>query len=192
MAQAEPVVLVVGDSLSAAYGIRLDQGWVNRLQSQLTVAGYPQIVVNASISGDTSRNALVRLPATLEAHEPEVVIVELGGNDGLRGISLEEMQHNLATIIELSLSNGAQVLLVAMRLPPNYGATFNTRFEAVYSRLAERSGVVLAPFILEGIAEHSELMQADGIHPREQAQEAMMMNLWPELKTILDKQRNSE
>lgn len=181
-----PVLMVLGDSLSAAYGIPTERGWVSLLAQRLERAGYRHRVVNASVSGDTSGGALARLEATLERHRPSVVVVELGGNDGLRGLPVAELRQNLAAIVSSLQSRGAEVLLVPMRLPPNYGAAYLERFEAVYEEVAAGTGVSLSPFILEDVAEHPELMQADGIHPAEAAQTRMLDNLWPALQALLD------
>lgn len=178
-------ILVLGDSLSAAYGIDEDQGWVNLLRKRLSEKGYSQRVVNASISGETTRGALTRLPKVLQQDKPQVVIIELGGNDGLRGISLYEMQSNLKKIVQLSKKHGAEVLLLGMRLPPNYGSAYTKRFHATYKIVAEQAGVNYLPFFLEGVAQNRELMQADGIHPTAQAQGILLDNVWPLIETIL-------
>lgn len=181
----EPAIVVLGDSLSAAYGMDVDQSWVQRLRERLQRGGYPHQVVNASVSGDTTRGALARLDALLQAQHPAILIIELGGNDGLRGLSLEEIKQNLARMIEMSRQHGAQVLLVSMRLPPNYGAAYIQRFQSMYRELAAADGARTAPFILQGIAERPELMQADGIHPRAEAQAMMLENIWPSLVPLL-------
>jgi acyl-CoA thioesterase-1 len=184
-AAVPPVILILGDSLSASYGIHLEQGWVARLQERLKSKGYPYQVVNASISGETTRGALARLDTLLDAHEPEIVVVELGGNDGLRGLSLSEMQQNFSQIIEQSQQSGAQVLLVSMRLPPNYGPTYTERFQKLFAELGNKYEIAIAPFILRGIATRLELMQSDGIHPRPEAQALMLDNIWPALIPLL-------
>ncbi|WP_049773007.1 arylesterase [Nitrosococcus watsonii] len=184
-AAAQPAIVILGDSLSASYGLSLEQGWVARLQERLLRKGYPYQVVNASISGETTRGALGRLDSLLAAHQPEIVVIELGGNDGLRGLSLAEIRQNFARIIEKSQQNGAQVLLVKMRLPPNYGPLYTERFEQLFTDLKDEYGVTIAPFILRGIATQAELMQADGIHPRAEAQTLMLDNIWPALASLL-------
>ncbi len=188
----EQVVLVVGDSLSAAYGIDRDQGWPQLLQQQLQQAGYPHRVVNASISGDTTSAGLARLPRALERHAPAVVILALGANDGLRGIAHEEMQRNLARMIRLSREQQARVLMVGMHLPPNYGAEYLARFHAVYTRLADEYDVALAPFMLAGLmlddalVPDESMFQADGIHPVAAAQPLILETLWPYLQPLLE------
>jgi acyl-CoA thioesterase I len=182
---AQPTILVLGDSLSAGYGINLQESWVARLQERLGGEGYAYQVVNASISGETTRGALARLDALLTNHEPAIVIVELGSNDGLRGFPLSEMRRNFAGIIKKSQGSGAKVLLVRMRLPPNYGPLYTEQFEALFNELERDYGVATAPFILEGIALQLELMQPDGIHPQAAAQEQMLDNVWPALVPLL-------
>lgn len=184
-AAVQPVIVILGDSLSASYGIPQEQGWVMRLQERLTREGYPYQVVNASISGETTRGALSRLDFLLDEHQPEIVVVELGGNDGLRGLSLAEMQRNFSRIIQKSQQNGAKVLLVEMRLPPNYGPLYTEKFEKLFAELKGQYEVATAPFILRGIATQPELMQPDGIHPRLEAQALMLDNIWPALVPLL-------
>jgi acyl-CoA thioesterase-1 len=184
-AAVQPVILILGDSLSASYGIHLDQGWVARLQDRLVREGYPHQVVNASISGETTRGALARLDTLLDTHKPEIVIVELGGNDGLRGLSLSEMERNFSQIIEKSQQSGARVLLISMRLPPNYGSMYTEQFQKLFANFGDKYKVAIAPFILDGIATRPELMQPDGIHPRPEAQVFMLDNVWPALVPLL-------
>ena len=187
----EPVVLVFGDSLSAAYGIDHDQGWPQLLQQRLQQAGYPHRVANASISGDTTSAGLARLPRSLEQHTPEVLILALGANDGLRGIAQAEMKQNLARMIELARQQQARVLLVGMYLPPNYGADYIARFHAVYTRLADELEVALVPFMLAGLMLDDELtpdaslFQSDGIHPEAKAQPLILDIIWPQLAPLL-------
>lgn len=183
---AEPVLLVLGDSLSAGYGFDLEQGWVALLEQRLRQRGYPHRVVNASISGDTTRGGLARLPAALEHHRPAVVILELGGNDGLRGLSLQTLADNLSTMIEQSQAAGARVVLLEMRIPPNYGPRYTEKFQSLYRELAREHGATLAPFFLDGVAGDPALMQGDGIHPRAAAQQRMLDNVWPALEPVLD------
>jgi len=182
---AQRVVLVVGDSLSAAYGIDQDEGWVALLQQRLG-KDYPDYrVVNASISGDTTRGGLGRIDAALRTHAPAVVIVELGGNDGLRGLPVKEMRTNLGAIITKSLAAQARVLLVGMRIPPNYGPLYTKNFEAVFTGLAKQFDVARVPFLLDGVALKLDLVQDDGIHPRAAAQPRMLENVWPHLTPLL-------
>lgn len=181
----ERPVLVLGDSLSAGYGLDMEQGWVALLQQRLNQSQPPVQAINASISGDTTRGARTRLPKALEQHRPGVVIIELGGNDGLRGIGLDEMARNLRDMADLCRQQGAHVLLLGMRLPPNYGPAYSERFHAVYRQVAEQTGVALVPFFLEGVAEDRALMQPDGIHPRAEAQGRMLENVWPYLEPLL-------
>lgn len=185
-AHAEPrVLMVLGDSLSSGYGIDAQQGWVNLLQQRLRRQGHQLQVINASISGDTTRSGLSRLPQALARHQPEIVIVELGGNDGLRGLELEETQKNLEAITKTIKASGAQVLLVGMRLPPNLGPRYTAQFHRLYGTVADRLHIPLVPFLLEGVAVDPELMQADGIHPRAKAQPKILDNLWPHLAPML-------
>lgn len=186
-APAAPKLLVLGDSLSAAYGIDREQGWVALLAQRLERQGYPHRVVNASISGETTRGALTRLPRLLEQHRPELVVVALGGNDGLRGLAPTETRANLAAIIEHSQEAGARALLLGIRLPPNYGSAYTALFERIFRDLAKEHEVPLVPFLLEGIATRTELMQDDGIHPTAQAQPLMLNLVWPELEALLEK-----
>jgi len=160
-----------------------------RLQERLRREGYPYQVVNASMSGETTRGALARLETLLATHEPEIVIVELGGNDGLRGLPLPEIKRNFAQIIEKSQESGAKVLLIRMRLPPNYGSLYTAQFEKFFTDFENIYGIATAPFILEGIVMQAELMQPDGIHPRSEAQALMLDNVWPALKECLEAQR---
>jgi acyl-CoA thioesterase-1 len=180
-----PKVMVLGDSLSANYGLEFEEGWVSLLQNHLVEEGYPHRVANESISGDTTRSALNRLSPALERHRPEVVIVELGGNDGLRGLSLKAMRGNLAQIIERAQGVKARVLLLGMRLPPNYGPAFSARFQDIYEDLASEYGVSLVPFFLEGVGDNFDLMQADGIHPNAEAQPRLLQNVLPKLVPLL-------
>lgn len=181
----KPAILVLGDSLSASFGIGADTGWVALLQRRLDQEGYRYQVVNASISGDTTAGGAARFPRALKMHEPQIVLVELGGNDGLRGLPLSEMRKNLATIIDAAKKNRAQVLLLGMRLPPNYGPSYTRRFEAIYTELARRHRVPLLPFLLEGVAQRSEMMQSDGLHPVAEAQPKILENVWLKLEPLL-------
>ncbi len=177
--------MVLGDSLSAAFGFPLEQGWVSLLQRRLGEHGLPHRVVNAAISGDTTSGGRERLPAALSLHQPEVVIVELGGNDGLRGVSLAAIGDNLAAIVATSRRSGARVLLAGVRLPPNYGKRYTEQFQQLFRDLAAEDGVGLVPQLLAGVAETPNLMQADGIHPTAAAQPRILDNLWPHLLALL-------
>ncbi|MCH9673378.1 MAG: arylesterase [Gammaproteobacteria bacterium] len=180
-----PGILVVGDSLSAGYGLAAGEGWVNLLADEL---GSDFRVVNASISGDTTSGGLTRLPRALRVHRPQVVLIELGGNDGLRGTSLAQTRRNLDEMIQLSLGTDAKVVLIGMQIPPNLGPTYTAAFAAIFPQLASLHGVALVPFLLEGIATDPSLMQDDGIHPRAAAQAKMLetvrLTLDPVLETL--------
>lgn len=178
-------ILVVGDSISAALGVDTRQGWVALLQERLQEGGFEHQVVNASISGDTSSGGAARLPALLAQHQPELVIIELGGNDGLRGQPLVQLQQNLARMIDASRAAEAEVLLLGMRLPPNYGQRYTQAFAQVYADLAAGKQVALVPFLLEGVGGVPGMMQADGIHPTAAAQPIMLENVWPTLEPLL-------
>ncbi|MBT7950295.1 MAG: arylesterase [Gammaproteobacteria bacterium] len=183
----DKTLLVLGDSISAGYGLSPDQGWVHLLQKRLRHLGYRYTVINASISGDTTRGARARLGNILSLHQPDVSIIELGGNDGLRGLSLEEISVNLEMIINNLVEINSCVLLVPMRLPPNYGQVYNDRFAAVFDELAEKRDIVLTEFILQDIADKPDLMQSDGIHPLAEAQELMLDLIWLSLQPNLQK-----
>jgi len=180
-----PTILILGDSISAAYGIDTSQGWVALLQQRLTQEHFDYRVVNASVSGDTTRTGLNRLDAALQQYRPAIVIVALGGNDGLRGLPFSEIETSLSRIIEVSQQRGAKVLLAGVRLPPNYGAFYNSRFAALFRQLADSRQVALVPRLLDGIDEHADLMQADGIHPTAAAQVRILDNVWPHLLPLL-------
>ena len=175
----------MGDSISAAYGIQREQGWVYLLQQRLQEIESPWQVVNASISGETTGGGLARLPQALDAHQPSLIIIELGGNDGLRGYPIGRVRDNLNAMVELSLSKPRQVLLVGMQIPPNYGPRYTSSFYAMYETVAEQTGSALVPFLLEEVALQSGLMQDDGIHPTAEAQPIMLDTLWPYLETML-------
>ena len=182
----ERTILVLGDSISAAYGIEPEQGWVQLLQDRLDATAPEYSVVNASISGETTGGGLARLPGALERHEPEVVIVELGGNDGLRGYPIARIRSNLARMVELSQDAGARVLLVGMLIPPNYGQRYLEAFRDTFRDVAENAAVPLVPFLLDGIATDDGMMQEDGIHPEADAQPMLLENLWPALARMLE------
>ncbi|WP_280563376.1 arylesterase [Chromohalobacter sp. 48-RD10] len=175
-------LLVVGDSLSAAHGIERDAGWVNLLRQRLDSQHQ---VINASISGDTTSSGAARLPELLERHAPDVVLLELGGNDGLRGLSPQQMKLNLRDMIEKSQAADARVLLLGIEIPPNYGASYTDAFRGVFRQLSEEYALPLVPFILDGIALQDTMMQDDGIHPTAEAQPTILDNVWPELKVLL-------
>ena len=178
-------LLVVGDSISAAFGLDSRQGWVALLEERLAQEGFDHRVVNASISGDTSAGGAARLPALLTEHRPTLVIIELGGNDGLRGQPPAQLQQNLASMIDRSQAAGARVLLLGMRLPPNYGTRYTTAFAQVFVDLAEQKQVPLVPFFLEGVGGVQAMMQADGLHPAAAAQAKLLENVWPTLEPLL-------
>ena len=182
---AARTLLVVGDSLSAAYGMDVDSGWVALLRQRLEREKIDYRVINASISGDTTANGLTRLPKLLAEHKPEIVLIELGGNDGLRGLSLAQMKHNITAMVKKAKSLHARVLLVGMQLPPNYGKSYTERFRRIYREIAVEQQVALAPFILDGIAANPKLMQPDGIHAAARAQQRMLENVWPPLRPLL-------
>lgn len=182
-----PTIMVLGDSLSAAYGIEQNAGWVHLLQQRLTERGYRYRVVNASISGETTRGGLARVAQALKNHNPAIAIVELGANDGLRGLLLGEMQTNLDAIITQSRHRNVQVLLAGMYLPPNYGSSYTRKFHQVYVDLAARHRVPLVPFLLEGVATDAALMQQDGLHPTAAAQMKVLDNIWKHLQGMLRK-----
>ncbi|MGH8285250.1 MAG: arylesterase [Steroidobacteraceae bacterium] len=178
-------ILVLGDSLSAAYGLRADQGWVALLQKRLQAQGYGYRVVNASASGETTAGGLQRLPRALELHRPTIVILELGANDGLRGLPLAGTRRNLQQIVSLSKAADAQVMLLGMRMPPNYGPRYTAEFTRMYDEIARREKLPLVPFFLEEVALRTELMQADGLHPSAKAQPILLDTLWPTLTPLL-------
>jgi acyl-CoA thioesterase I len=180
----QPTVLVMGDSLSAGYGIQLEQSWVTLLQQELVKSTQAK-VINASVSGETSGGGLARLSALLTRHKPDVVIIELGGNDGLRGQPINIMQNNLQAMITASQTAGAAVLLAGMQIPPNYGPRYTKQFKETYAKLAEENDVSLVPFLLEDVAAHSDLIQRDGIHPTAEAQPRILKNVLPVLLPLL-------
>lgn len=186
-AKEEPVILVVGDSLSAAYNMPLDAAWPRLMETRLREVGRPHRVLNASITGDTTQGGLTRLPRLLERHEPDWVIIELGGNDGLRGFSLQVTRSNLEAMILRSQEAGAQVLLTGIMLPPNYGEDYTEQFQALYGSLAETHGTLLVPFFMEGVALVDGMMQADGIHPSVEAQSVLLDNVWTVLWPTLER-----
>jgi len=184
-APAGPAILVLGDSLSAAYGIRVDQGWVALLQARLRAKGYGHRVVNASSSGETTGGALARLPRALDTHKPAIVIVELGGNDALRGLPVGDVRANLESIIALSQQAGARILLVGIRIPPNYGPAYTRDIERMYADLARRHALPHVPFLLADVALDENLMLDDGIHPNAAAQPRLLEAVWKPLEPML-------
>lgn len=183
--QAAPV-LVLGDSLSAAYGIEREQGWVNLLRQRLVERGYALDVVNASVSGETTSGGLSRLPALLDTHAPSLVLIELGANDGLRGTPLEIVRGNLEQLVATAREHGARVLLIGNHLPPNYGPHYTEAFFNLFSEVASEQQIALVPFLLEGVADDWDLMQNDGYHPRANAQPILLDTVWPQLEPLLE------
>jgi len=180
-------ILVMGDSLSAAYNLETSQGWVALLQQRLAAEGYDYTVVNASISGETSSGGLTRLPAALAEHKPVIVILELGANDGLRGTPVAVLQDNLGQMLKLSSAAGAKTLMLGILMPPNYGGPYTRQFAAVFPALAKQYRVPLLPFLLDGVVQHRELMQEDGLHPLAAGEPKVLDNVWPKLKPLLHK-----
>jgi len=183
-----PAILVFGDSISAGYGLaHVEQGWVGMLRAKLKDEGYGYQVVNASVTGETTAGGLARLPRALAMHHPRVVILELGGNDGLRALPIDQMRSNLGKMVDLSVDSGAQVLVLGMRIPPNYGPEFTEKFFAVFADVARDKRAPLVPFLLNDIALSPNLMQADGVHPNELGQPKLLDNVWPGLRPLLRK-----
>lgn len=184
-AEPSPTILVFGDSISAAYGIRVEEGWVSLLQRRLASRGYAYRVVNASVSGETTGGGGARLPRALELHRPSILILELGANDGLRGLPLDEVRTNLDGMIRKSRAAGARVVLAGMRIPPNYGTAYTEKFHAIYSDLSRQYELPFIPFLLEEVARDATLMQADGLHPNARAQAALLDEIWTRLEPLL-------
>nr|WP_314545813.1 arylesterase [uncultured Massilia sp.] len=182
---APKTVLVVGDSLSAEYGIARGSGWVALLEQKLKAEKIDARIVNASISGETTSGGRTRLPALLQQHKPNVVVFELGANDGLRGLPVASAQDNLRTMISLAQQNKAKVLLVGMRMPPNYGRAYTERFAAMYQSLATQAKVPLVPFMLDGVAQDTANFQADRMHPLASAHPIILNNIWPQLTPLI-------
>jgi len=182
------VVLVVGDSLSAEYGLRRGSGWVSLLEQRLRETGRKEVVFNASVSGDTTSGGRSRLPSLLEQHGPRIVVIELGGNDALRGLPLTQTEDNLRAMARASRQAGSRVVLLGMQMPPNYGARYAADFAALYPKVARETGSALVPFFLKGIADRpdpTELFQTDRIHPNERAQPLMLDTMWAEFRKLL-------
>jgi acyl-CoA thioesterase-1 len=185
VAAPEPVILVWGDSLSTAYGIPRETGWVQLLQERLRQQGYPHRVVNGSVTGETTAGGLARLPAALAQHRPALVLLELGGNDGLRGLPLEDLRANLTRMSRLARDAGARVLLFEMRMPPNYGVAYTEGFQRAFGEVARAQGATLVPFFLEAIAADPAQFLDDGIHPARAAQPRLLDAVWPALRPVL-------
>lgn len=184
---ASKTVLVLGDSLSAEYGIARGAGWVTLLEQRVKAEQIDANIVNASISGETTSGGKARLAELLGQHRPSIVVIELGGNDGLRGLPLAAAEANLRAMIQESKKAKATVLLVGMQIPPNYGREYADRFSGLYQKLSKEAKVPLVPFLLEGVASRPQLFQADRIHPLAEAQPIMLNNIWPHLKSLLQK-----
>ncbi|MEX0619431.1 MAG: arylesterase [Pseudohongiellaceae bacterium] len=185
---AEPsrVLMIYGDSLSAAYGMEEEDGWVALLAEKIREQGYPYRVVNASVSGETTSGGLARLPAMLDAYDPELFLLELGGNDGLRGLPVDNIRQNLDAMVNLASESGARVILAGIQIPPNYGPRYTGPFFEQYAEIAANDDLPLIPFLIDGIAQQPELMQSDGIHPKAEAQRKIVENVWPVLKPLLE------
>ena len=177
-AQVNPVILVMGDSLSAEYGLPRGSGWVSLLEEQLAKDKSPWTVFNASISGETSSGGLTRLPKLLSQKKPGIVLIELGANDALRGLPVSDTERNLSKMIQMSKKSGAKVLLCGIQIPSNYGQTYTTQFKKLYPQLAKQEQIELLPFFLEGVATKPEFFQADRLHPNVQAQSIIFKNVW--------------
>jgi len=187
-AAGSSTILIVGDSLSAEYGLRRGTGWVPLLEKQLAVDRKKARVVNASISGDTTSGGRSRLPALLAQHQPDTVVIELGGNDALRGLPLDMTEQNLTAMTQAAKKAGAKVLLLGLQVPPNYGGNYGSTFTGLFNKVAKAEKVPLVPFFLKGVADVEDVasqFQADRIHPNEQAQPQMLANVWPELKKLI-------
>ena len=186
-ADTRRVILVLGDSLSAEYGLQRGSGWVQLLANRLQQSGSNYTVVNASISGDTSSGGRTRLPALLKQHRPAIVLIALGGNDGLRGLPVARMQENLATMVRAGQAASAQVVVAGIRIPPNYGRNYTERFYSTFSDVAQQYNAALVPFLLEGFTDSADFFQADRIHPSAQAQARILQTVWPVLEPLLSR-----
>jgi acyl-CoA thioesterase I len=180
-------ILVMGDSLSAAYGLRSEQGWVALLSQRLQAQGYGYVVTNASVSGETSNGGLQRLPRALDMHHPDLVILELGANDGLRGLPIAATKENLMKMVQVAQGTGARVLLVGIQIPPNYGPRYTTEFAAMYPDVAKQYHLPLVPFLLDKVALNPALMQSDGLHPTAAGEPLVLETIWQELGPLLKK-----
>ena len=182
-----PAILIMGDSLSAGFGMKASESWPSLLQQHLTLENLPHRVINASISGETTNGGLSRLAQALDTHKPKIVVIELGANDGLRGLPLNLMRNNLSRMIELCQRVKTQVLLVGMRLPPNYGPRYTHDFTQIFTALAEKYNTGVVPFLLADVATKAQLMQSDGLHPNASAQKQLLDTLWPQLLPLLSR-----
>ncbi len=178
-------MLILGDSLSAGYGMDQDESWVHLLEIRLNESGFSYRILNSSISGDTTQGGLARLPRLMDRYQPEIVIIELGGNDGLRGINPDITRKNMTSMIQLSQKGSAQVLLAGIKLPPNYGTAYLQLFESMYVDLAREFDTLLVPFFMDGVVFQPGLLQADGIHPNEKGQPVLLENVWAVLAPAL-------
>lgn len=185
LAERSPVIMVLGDSLSAAWGIDREQGWVALLQRRLAAEGFPHRVVNASVSGETTSGALSRIRGELDRHQPMLVVIELGGNDGLRGLDLAATRANLSRLTDIARADGARVLITGMHLPPNYGSAYVTAFHAMYADVAAEHETGLVPFLLDGLEHDPRHFQPDGIHPTAAAQPIILDNVWEKVRAKL-------
>lgn len=185
LVHAAPSILVFGDSLSAGYGIARQDAWPSLLETRLKDSGYSHVVVNASISGETTAGGRSRLPEAIRQHQPRIVIIELGANDGLRGLPLASMRDNLNAMIRTSKQAGARVMVVGMRIPPNYGRDYTEKFAATFSELAKEHKTALVPFLFEGFALRADAFQADRLHPTAASQPLMLETIWKQLKPLL-------
>ncbi len=183
---AERKLLVIGDSLSAAYGMAVEDGWVAKLAHRLDGTRHQYVVINASVSGDTTANGLSKMPSLLDEYQPAIVLIELGGNDGLRGLSLKKMKQNLIDMSQMARDSGAAVLILGMKIPSNYGAAYTRLFSKTFVTAAQDSNAGLIPFFLEGLERSMDWFQEDGIHPNEKAQSIMLDNVWTPLTTLMD------
>jgi len=180
-----PTLLVMGDSISAAYGMELGQGWVALLKKRLELTHPNWKVVNGSISGETTAGGLRRLPALMTTHRPSIVLIELGGNDGLRGYPINQLQNNLLALVQAAEAGGAKAIIAEMEIPPNFGSRYTTLFRESFATVAGKTNAALIPFVLAGIATNPALMQADGIHPTQQAQSTILDNVWPYIEQAI-------
>ena len=176
-----------GDSISAAYGMDPSDGWVTLLANNLSARQSPYKVVNASVSGETTGGGLARLPKTLEVHKPDILVLELGGNDGLRGYPIGKIESNLVRMIRLATESGARVLLVGMVLPPNYGPRYTAAFEKLFKNVANTTSIAFVPFLLDGVGTDEDLMQKDGIHPKAEAQPLLLNDIWPGIEALMQR-----
>lgn len=184
---ARPTLLVFGDSLSAEYGLKRASGWVSLLEDRLKKEGFPYRIVNASISGETTAGGLSRLSAVLNKHQPRLVLLQLGANDGLRGLPISQTEANLRKMLELVSANGGKAVIIGIRLPPNYGMDYAKEFDSLFLRIGSQTNTPVVPFLLDGFAQDPNFFQADGIHPNERAQPRMLMTVWSTLQSQLAK-----